>query len=324
MTIRMARTQYLGVVLLLMVSSGASCPRSRQIVNDYAPVVLTPEATLEDVIRVVNANSARIRQVQSSGATLTVDGMPPLEASYALERPHLFRLRAETRLTGPELDVGSNDSVYWIWIKRSDQPAIYWGRHEEFYQSAARNVLPMPPEWLIEALGVVELDPTGQHEGPFRQRPGQLEVRTSTPTPGGPLTKVTVVDDARGWVLEQHLFDAAQQPLASAFAAGFQFDQVNGVSLPRVVDIRLPPTRMNLRLETQQHRVNQLVGDPAQLWTMPQINGAPLVNLNSPGPLGYQSGNTLLASRPPPYTARSVPPPRDPAIRRLPPFDRLR
>ena len=84
------------VLTVLFAASGASCPRSRQIVNDQAPVVLSPGASLEDLIRVVNANSARVQQVQSTRATLTVEGAPPLDASYAFERPRRFRLRAET------------------------------------------------------------------------------------------------------------------------------------------------------------------------------------------------------------------------------------
>jgi hypothetical protein len=314
----------LSLLLLLLVSTGASCPRGRAIVNDYSPVVLTPEATLEDVIRVVNANSARIERLQSAGATLTAEGMPRLEANYAFERPNRFRLRAETTLTGPELDLGSNDEAYWIWIKQSDAPGVYWGRHEGFYQSAARDLLPVPPSWLVEALGVVEIDPTGQHEGPFRNRPGQLEIRSHVPSPGGTLTKVTVVDDARGWVVEQHVYDARQQLLASAFAGGFQFDPVTGVSLPRVVQVRLPASRLSFTLETRQHQINQLLGDPVQLWSIPQISGVPLVDLNAPGPLGYQQSPTRLAERPLPYHTRATVPPVDPAIRRLPPFDRLR
>jgi hypothetical protein len=316
-------TLNLTLILLLVVSTGASCPRGRAIVNDYAPVVLTPESTLEDVIRVVNANSARIERLQSSGATLTAEGLPRLEADYAFERPHRFRLRAHTLLTGPELDLGSNDDSYWIWIKQSDAPGIYWGRHDEFYQSAARELLPVPPSWLIEALGVVELDPTGQHEGPFRNRPSQLEIRSQVPSPGGTLTKVTVVDDARGWVVEQHVYDASRQLLASALAAGFQFDPVTGASLPRVVQVRLPSTGMNFTLETQQHQINQLLGDPAQLWSVPQISGVPLVDLNNPGPLGFQRGRTV-AQRPDRWGYRSATAPRDAAIRRLPPFDRMR
>jgi hypothetical protein len=227
-------------------------------------------------------------------------------------------------MTGPELDLGSNDEMYWMWVKHSEQPGVYWGRHEEFYQSSAREILPVPPDWLIEALGVVQLDPTGQHEGPFASRPGQLEVRSSIPTPAGNLTKVTVVDDARGWVLEQHVFDAARQPLASSLAAGFQFDPVTGASLPRLVEIRLPPARMHFRLETPRHQINQLAGDPAQLWTLPQFNGVPLVDLDNPGRMGYHDVDSTLAGRPLRYASRTLPP-GDLPIRRLPPsFDRLR
>jgi hypothetical protein len=316
---------YLLLVLLLFAGSGASCPRSRQLSNDYAPVVLTPDATLADIIRVVNANSARIHQLQSNGARLTVDGAPALQASYAFERPRRFRLRAElSSMTGPELDLGSNDEQYWIWARRSPEPAIYWGRHDEFYQSSAREILPVAPGWFVEALGVVELDPTGRHEGPFRQRPGQLEIRTLLATAEGGMTKITVVDDARGWVIEQHLLDASGRPLASSQAAAFQFDPVSGVSLPRLVEIRLPPAQMTMTLETESHQINRLVGDPNQLWTIPTMRGVPLVDLNPSPRTGQLDPRVPDAARPTRVADRSLIPSRDPAIRRLPPFDRLR
>jgi hypothetical protein len=233
-------------------------------------------------------------------------------------------LRAQTSF-GTELDLGSNDQTYWMWVKRSDEPAVYWGKHEEFYESAARGLLPVPPDWLVEALGVVELDPTGNHEGPFRKQPGQIEVRTRVSTPNGGLTKVTVLDDARGWVVEQHVYDSAGQHLASALAAGFQFDPASGVSLPRLVEIRIPPASMQFTLQTPQHLVNQpLAGDPGQLWTMPQISGVPLVDLGQPGRMGANPSGTTMAGRPTRYATRPARPAADPAIRRLPPFDRLR
>ncbi len=311
------------VVTVLFSAGGASCPRSRQIVNDQAPIVLSPQASLEDLIRVVNANSAQIQQVQSTGATLTVEGMPPLDASYALERPKRFRLRAETAF-GPELDLGSNDEIFWMWVKRTDRPAVYWGRHDQFYQSAAREILPVPPDWLIEALGIVQLDPTGQHEGPVQSRPGQLEVRTYVRTPAGPLTKVTVIDDTRGWILEQHLYDAANQPVASAFATGFQYVPHLGVSLPRQVQIQLPAAELSFTLKTEQHLLNQLAGDPAQLWTMPQISGFQYVNLAAPGVVPAASVEQPLAVEPVTRYERRYADQRNSAIRRLPPFDRLR
>jgi hypothetical protein len=132
-----------------------------------------------------------------------------------------------------------------------------------------------------------------------------------------------VIDDARGWVLEQHLYDANQQPIASSVASAFQFDQVHGVSLPRFVEIRLPPAGLSFSLQTDRHLVNQLSGDPNQLWTMPQITGVPTIDLASPDALGLRANNPLMARRPQRSSALDAPA-RDTAVRRLPPFDRVR
>jgi hypothetical protein len=317
-----ARMLYLLMTITLFACSGASCPRSRQIVNDYAPIVLQPEATLADVIRVVNFNSSRVQQIQSHNATLSVPGAPRLDASYAFERPKRFRLRAETRIRGAELDLGSNDSIYWMWVRMND--AVYWGSHASFYRSAARQVLPVSPDWLIEALGVVELDPTGDHEGPFRGRPGQLEVRTRVVTPAGTLTRITVVDDARGWVLEQQLYDDRQQLVAAASASGFEFDPVTGVSLPRVVEIRVPAADLNFTLQTERHLVNQLTGDPGQLWTLPEISGVPQVNLDAQPGHGVARQPVRPDAPPQRMASRYLRTSDDAAVRRLPPFHNLK
>ena len=306
------------MLLALFVSTGASCPRSRQVINDPAPIVLQPQASLEEVIRVVNTNSAGIRQVQSAGATLSIAGMPRLDATYAFERPKRFRMRAETNLLGPQVDMGSNDTDYWMWVKYSEEPGVYYGRHDYFDQSAARQMLPVPPDWLIEALGVVELDPTGRHDGPRTVRPGQLEIRSFVPSTAGMITRIMVVDDTRGWILEQHLFDNAQRPLASAMASGFEYDPNSGASLPRVVEVHLPTAQLNFTLETERHLINQLQGDPNQLWSLPQINGVPLVNLDRL-PALQGSSPTLMARRPQRYARQDSPPPSDErSPRRLP------
>ncbi len=322
---------YLAIVVVLFSAMGAGCPRNRQIMNDNAPIVLAPEASLEDVIRVVNSNSSRIQKIQSSGATLTVPGVPPVDANYAFERPRRFRLRAQTLLRGPELDLGSNEETYWMWVRHGDQ-AVYWGRHDQFYQSAARSVVPVPPDWMIEALGVVEMDPTDEHEGPDRSRPGFLQVRTLRRTPGGDITKLTVLDAERGWVMEQHLFDASNQPIASAVAAGFQYDPVNSVSLPRQVEVHLPTSQLRFTLRTERHLVNQIVADNQELWTMPEISGYPYIDLAYPDALQptHQPPSSQQFNQQPPLSYRdhtiyrSAQRKRDAAIRRLPPFDRLR
>lgn len=258
----------------------ASCASLRRSnTQDLLPpdVLLSTEPTLDELIQITNQNSARIQQLQASNARIrllnedTIDY--PLSASYAFDRPRRFRLRAGTSFTGDELDLGSNDDTYWIWVKRDDRKKIYFGRHSEYYQSAARQVLPVPPDWLAEALGVVQFDANHYHTGPSRNRPGQLEVQSRIQTPGGELLKITVFDERYAWVLEQHVYDASNQLLASALASDFYYDPAQQVSLPRNVEINLPTANIHFTMNTPQHQINQLSADPAQLWSMPQPSG---------------------------------------------------
>ncbi len=283
------------VAVLLVSTSGASCNSWRGLTRlgnplPQAPRVLPEQPTLAQVIGVVNANTSRVQALSSSSARINVPGTPALTANLALQRPRRFRMRAQTTLTGHELDLGSNDQEFWFWIRRSQPPALYHCRHDQFDMSAARQVVPLDPQWLIEALGLVTLDPVGQHVGPQILPGGQLEVRSRIPAATGDLTRVMVIDGARGWVLAQHLYDARGTLLASAVAMNHQYIPLHGVSLPRRVDVSMPAAELTLSLELPDLQVNSVVGDPQQLWTRPQYGGYPNVDLATMGLDGSRNG----------------------------------
>jgi hypothetical protein len=285
---------YLFTVVVLVAASGASCPTMRQQLAQPAPVVFTAPPSLQQVVDVVNANSAPIQQLQTDTATLSVPGMPSLRASIAMQRPRNFRLRASFIGMGRVLDLGSNDQLFWALV---DAPqlasalpkAVYYARHDQFRHSAARQVLPIQPDWLIDAFGVVQLSPAATPEGPYAHGPGQLEIRTRTAALDGDVTRVIVMDDRYGWILEQHWYDSRGQLIGSVFTSNHRYDPVQGVSLPHRVEVRLPPPHQPLQIEVQGYSVNQLYGDPAQLWTMPVLDGYPLVDLAAPSPAPPQT-----------------------------------
>lgn len=272
--------------LVLCTACGAGCPRhfTRTSAVEQPAVFMGPP-TLPDVIDAVNATS-RVQQLQAQDATLKVEGVPELQADLAMQRPRQFRLRAElTKLTGQELDLGSNDQLFWMWVKRSPQPAIYYARHEQYSNSLARQLLPVEPHWLIDALGLVQLDPHGQHEGPFPRGGGQLEIRSRVPSTQGELTRVLVVNDRFAWVLEQHLYDAQGQLLASARASDHRFYAEHGVALPHHVDVQLGPGRpqsLAFSVDVRGYAINQLYGDASQQFALPSIAGYQLVDLADP------------------------------------------
>lgn len=280
------RAVILALSALLFSASGANCPGFLRDFRSANTRVLPPTPTLAQVMQVVNDNSAKVTSGYTTEASISVPMMPALHANIAWERPRKFRLRAETALTGPEVDLGSNPELFWFWVRRTqrDEPkAVYFCSHANFANSPARRMLPVEPEWLIEALGVVTFDPAGQHRGPIPVGTGRLQIQTSLTTASGPMTKVTVVDELRGLVLEQHLYDAQGQRIATALTSQHQADPVSGAILPRHIEIQWPATQFSLKIDLRSLQVNNLAGDPQQLWSLPDYPGWPPYDLGQAG-----------------------------------------
>jgi hypothetical protein len=271
---------------------------SRPAPDVYSGPMLPPAPTLEQIFQQVNSNSRQIQSFAASRATLTGQGFPTLRASVYFERQRRFRLRAETAFTGTEFDLGSNEDAFWIWVRRNDPPALLYCRHDQYAQSAARRTLALDPEWLIEALGIVEFDPAQPHQGPTPQPNGRIEIRSVRQTPLGPTTKVTILDARQGRVLEQHLFDAQGQRLASAVSSQHRRDPLTALELPRVTDVSLPPSNLNFRLDLGNTEINRLSGDTSLLWKMPSYEGYPAVDLCDPRLQAPATAGTGYATAP--------------------------
>lgn len=279
------RTAVLLTCLVGLVSlSGASCPSMRRPIDDFANLApaLPASPTLEQVVQAVNGNSSQIRTFSAPQASLSGTGFPTLQATVAFERPLRLRVRAGTGILGEELDLGSNDELFWFWARRGQPPAVFFCRHEQFASSPVRQTLVIDPYWLVEAMGIAELDPALPHQGPYARQDGRLEIRTLRQTPAGPSTKITVLDRTHALVLEQHVFDSRNQLLASAIASQHRRDPLSGLAMPTVIDIRLPPQQTTLRLSLGNVQINRPLPNPDQLWAMPAGDGRMPIDLCNP------------------------------------------
>ena len=268
------------VVVGLFSLSGPGCAWLRAPQPPPLRAQLPPSPTLDQVIQVVNNNSSQIHAFTTDEAVLSVSGTPSLRTNIAFERPRRLRLRAGTGLTGAELDVGSNDSLFWMWVMR--QPPLYYCRHDQFAASPARRMLPIEPDWLIEALGITQFDPALVHQGPTLHPGGRLEVQTVRQTADGPATKRTIVDGTTGLVLEQSLYDAQGSLVAQARASRHRRDPMSGLIMPRVVEIDCPRAQFSMRIDLGNVRINPPEGIPAELWGMPTFPDTPMVDLGNP------------------------------------------
>ena len=272
-------------VVVLIAGSGASCPnviRGYQVGVMPLPRTLPAQPTREQIIAAVEDNTSRVRSYSASQAVLSVPGVPRLSAQVACEPPRRFRLRAQTSLSGNELDIGSNDDLFWLWIRRHEPPIMLFCQHDQYEQSSARQVVPIRADWMPELLGLVRFSPQDRHEGPFVAADGRLEIRSTIDSPDGPLIRSVILHPMTGLVEEQHLFTSAGKRLASVRASRHRMDPGSGAALPRLIDVSWPESGVEFTLEVTSLVTNVPAADPGQLWQMPTYDGYQTVDLADP------------------------------------------
>jgi len=274
------------VVVAALASTGAACPqaiRGYQVGTMPLPRTLPAQPTLDQIIATVHDNTQRVRSYMAPQAVLIVPGVPRLSAQVACEPPRRFRLRAQTAVTGSELDIGSNDDLFWLWIRRHQPPVMLHCRHDRYEQSTARRLLPIRADWMPELLGLVNFRPEDRHEGPFPLPDGRLEIRSRIAASDGELLKSTILDGTTGLVVEQHLFTATGERLASCRTTRHRVDPQSGAALPRFVEVSWPASGIEFQLELTTISTNVPSSDPGQLWQMPAYEGYQPVDLADPG-----------------------------------------
>jgi hypothetical protein len=249
---------------------------------------LVDGASRDQIVAAINQNSARIQSLSATGVSISIPGslgLPLLSGNIAAERPGRFRLTAGTGVTGQELDVGSNDELFWMWMKRNQPPALYYCRHNQFANSSIRQVMPIESAWLLAALGMVDIDPASVYDGPRVVGKGRVEIRTWMNSASGRLPRILVIDADQALVCEQYVYDAAGTTIvASAVAQSHRYYPVEQVALPERLEIKLPPAGLAFNIDLGAVALNRLGNDPRQLFSLPTIQDAPQYDLSGAVP----------------------------------------
>ncbi len=290
------------VLAVLLVGPAGGCRWNdwfRKNTGEPPPILFGALPTREEAVAAVNANSGRIQSLHTQGATVSVPGAPAIGAEIALEKPKNFRFRAGTSLLGPELDMGSNALLFWFWAARAPERDVYFARHDLFAASRARQMLPIEPTWLIEALGVVQIDPATILEGPTAAGDDRVQLKTTLNASAGQFTRLIHLDAKHGWVLEQHLYDQGGQLVASARNSQHEYYHLDGVSLPKRIEVRVPQGQMQFQLDIAQWLINQPPVEGQTLFELPraQLSNYRFVDMADPN--FVPPGGTLPTGAPP-------------------------
>ncbi len=274
-------------MLIACWSLGTGCSLSRMwgaTTTTATPVAFQTKPSLDAVLEAVNRNSAQVQTLQTDGARLSMRMTPAVNVELVIERPKRIRFKAGTHLTGAVVDLGSNDDLFWFWSSLDRNPALYFARHDEFARSTAAQTMPVEPQWLIDAMGLVDFDPMAKHEGPYDHGRDTIEIRSYYPTATGQVTKITHIHNRFAWVLGQQIYDTRGQLVATTKASNHQYFPLQQVALPRKVEFELAMAQLQFEVDTTDYRINQPLGNPELVFDLPtdDFPDTPVVNLLDP------------------------------------------
>ena len=257
------------------------------------PTVLAQNASLDDVIAAVNNNNAKKQRLNTTDARITIDGAAvSLSSNIVYESPKKYRATGEAFLS-KQFDIGSNNELFWVWIKQDQRNAIYFGRHEQYESNPVRDTFQIDPGWLIESMGmcVFQPPPHEQHRLVARTAEGSWVIETQRPTALGTYTKYTTVDGKTACVLMQELRNPSGQIVASAISQSHALDTSTGITYPETVDMlfSMQGKKLAMRLSIGRVQFNQASPFTADAFTMPTYPGYDVVDICG------QSGNQWSA-----------------------------
>ena len=303
---------WFGILFICFVSGGATCaPRTAPIPFPPPPTVLNDAPSLEQISSVVNRSQA-IRQLSTNSATvkmLSMPSLPKLNATMHVERDKSFRLRASLPIVmGAGMDMGSNDEVFWFEVPEGMSKTLYYARHDQYRQQLERAILPVDPSWVMDALGLVQIDPTTVDAGPVRRPDGRYEVSSMISMPNGIYHRICFIDSAAGHVTDQYLYSPSGQLIAESHASRHAYYEQFQCSLPHVVEVKLTPNLgppLEMKIEVGAYTVNQLLVNDPNVFSIPTSasNMVDLTSLSSETSAGGQP----LPSSPVNYSAQGNP-----------------
>lgn len=255
---------------------------------------ILPDRPAGDFVSYLNAQAAAVQSIRFDDVSVKAsdqgNDMPRLgEGVLVCAKPRNFRMIAGHVLTsGTEVDLGSNSSEFWMYVKRPQQTFIYCS-HEDFSQGKANLPIPFETDWVLEALGMAPLDPNLQYAVETNQKERVYTLTWESKTPQGePIRKTTVFAGDRAsadrpQVVRHVVTDANRKVIATADVREVRPTPVGDTTV-------LVPTRVALEWPQQKFKMDLTLGRPSvngnlsqkdfdYFFKRPTISGANPINL---------------------------------------------
>lgn len=229
---------------------------------EAAAPALSPASSREEVVAHLNGNVERCTGWRCTEVKINLNGVP-ISASgmMAVESPRNFRMQVSS-IMGDLADLGSNDERMWFWTRpQGDEPQyVHTCAHEDLVTAQSRLTIPFRPDWLMEVLGVIPIDPAQVDMEVNPGDAGQFLLSSyQTADDGTQVKRVMTVDAKKGVVVGHTLWavdESSGRLIAQAKLSDHRRDEATGVMLPHRLELSYPAANAGMTLALKDIEIN--------------------------------------------------------------------
>ena len=215
-----------------------------------------------EIVRIINEKTKQINSLYIADMPIRLQQGKITARVYgelAMQKNKNFRLKVTHRLTGKEMDIGSNNTYFWFWSKRMTPPALNYAKHEDLGKTMLRTAL--NPAWMMESLGMDPINMDNIEIAKFKDYWAIIQPRKGGS--GEPVTVMTLVDPGKKIVVGRYLYNHTGKMIAST-----EYQNYSG-AVPGKILIIWYEEGIILDWDLSDAKTN--VGISQEFWTMPNV-----------------------------------------------------
>lgn len=237
--------------IYLSSSNQISQPKTSQYVNK-----------VHEIIKVINDQNSKINSIYVENMPIKLQqGRLSVNVSgkLAMEKDRNFRLEITHRLTGKEMDIGSNKEYFWFWSKHMKPPALNYAKHADTSKTMLKTAL--NPDWMMESLSINNISIEDIKITEFKEFAAIIQERVAAT--GENVTVMTLIDLKLKVVVGRYLYNENEKLIASAEYKNFS------KKIPLKIMIIWYEEGVILNWDLSDVKINS--GIDKKLWSMPDM-----------------------------------------------------
>ena len=228
-----------------------------------------------EIIKKVNSNNAAIQSyVADMDVVLRKRSLAftAVGKSY-YEKPKNYRLQTtNVRTNQLGSDIGSNNDIFWFWVKRLDPNTMHFSKHKDLMNTNLPDSL--HPNIMMDTLGISQINTKGTT---VRTENGVIAIQETTTSPRRQeIIKVTLVDPNRPSIIGFRLYSKSGKMFALCDIQSF-FKTNNGAYFPQQSVTKWFTEQITIETTVRNPQINVKI-DP-KTFHMPQYNGLRTIDI---------------------------------------------